>query len=187
MRTGFFLSAVFQSVDFAILVDICGIHFYNHLPGEIILKLLFAAVIFIAAVISPAITHSNTVYGFKSEVPSAFQDTSSTFKLTKGDSAALQAPFSLDESVNAQVTYMKNCQMCHGVDRMGASAPSLYRLDKRVNFNYFKDIVSAGRAQMPGFRLLDSKTLVALYKYLSDLPVKDTSQKPIEKDQKKEK
>ena len=73
---------------------------------------------------------------------------------------------------------MKNCYICHGADRTGGSGPSLYRLNNRVHYNYFKNIVTVGRAQMPGFRLLDSKTLIALYKYLSDLPVGQALLKP---------
>jgi quinoprotein glucose dehydrogenase len=146
--------------------------------GKTVLKLLFVSAIMIPGIMKWATAHGSGANRLKTAGYSTFQDTSAAFKLSKEDSAALQMPFSLNESVNAQVAYMRNCHMCHGVDRMGASGPSLYHLNNRINFNYFKNIVSIGRAQMPGFRLLDSKTLIALYKYLSDLPVNDVSKKP---------
>lgn len=102
----------------------------------------------------------------------AFQDTLGDKKSPKSDPAELKKPLSVNESATAQVAYMVNCHACHGVDRMGASGPSLYNLNKRVSFNEFQAITSAGRAQMPGFRLLDEKTIIALYKFLSDLPIK---------------
>lgn len=102
----------------------------------------------------------------------ASQDTLCDKKSPKSDPAGLKKPLSVNESATAQVAYMVNCHACHGVDRMGASGPSLYNLNKRVSFNEFKSIITAGRAQMPGFRLLDEKTIVALYKFLSGFPVK---------------
>ncbi|HEY0668992.1 MAG TPA: cytochrome c [Sphingobacteriaceae bacterium] len=102
----------------------------------------------------------------------ASKDTLCDKKLLKGDPAELKKPLSVNESATAQVAYMVNCHACHGVDRMGASGPSLYNLSKRVSFNEFKAITSAGRAQMPGFRLLDEKTIITLYKFLSDFPIK---------------
>lgn len=90
--------------------------------------------------------------------------------------AALRTPMTLQESATAQVAYMVNCRACHGIDRMGASAPSLYKLNNRVTFKEFITVVDAGSSQMPGFPRLDDKTRIALYKYLSEIPVQADQQ-----------
>lgn len=184
MKTGFFLSLFFGRLTLTILVLLlagnlmASSNLKRFVKAQTVLQLTLITV-FIVAGIDLAIVRGNNFADSKPKTSYAIiQDTLSA---SKQDSTALLKPFSLNESVIGQVAYMKNCHMCHGVDRMGASAPSLYHLNNRVTFNYFKNIVSAGRAQMPGFRLIDDQTLIALYKYLSDLTVNEAFSRPVRK------
>jgi quinoprotein glucose dehydrogenase len=72
-----------------------------------------------------------------------------------------------------QDVYDRTCAACHGSNRgaPGNGPPSLGGIDGRFTFDSFRQIVLAGRAEMPAFPNLDNEGLTALYTYLSGPPV----------------
>jgi quinoprotein glucose dehydrogenase len=66
-----------------------------------------------------------------------------------------------------QVIFQQNCQVCHGVDRMGSStAPSLVGIGSRLGAEEFSELLAAGRGDMPAFPGLVGADVAALYAFL---------------------
>jgi quinoprotein glucose dehydrogenase len=64
--------------------------------------------------------------------------------------------------------YEERCQPCHGVNgaRPAGGPPTLAGVDRRLDFEGFRQVVLAGRAEMPAFADLDSGALKALFAFL---------------------
>src|SRR5690606_19972002 len=70
-----------------------------------------------------------------------------------------------------QSVYVKNCVMCHGVNREGGGMyPSLLGLHERLTKAELKDNIVSGSGRMPSFGHLSPKELKALMAYLMELP-----------------
>jgi quinoprotein glucose dehydrogenase len=68
---------------------------------------------------------------------------------------------------SGQAIFQHNCQVCHGVDRMGsATAPSLVGVGSRLGPEEFSQLLAAGRGDMPAFPGLASADVAALYSFL---------------------
>jgi quinoprotein glucose dehydrogenase len=66
--------------------------------------------------------------------------------------------------------YEERCQACHGVNGAGAESgpPALAGVKSRLGFASFRQVVLAGRAEMPAFPDLDNTSLNALLAYLDN-------------------
>ena len=70
-----------------------------------------------------------------------------------------------------QSVYVKNCVMCHGVNREGGGMyPSLLGLNERLTKAELKDNIVSGSGRMPAFGHLSPKELKSLMAYLMELP-----------------
>ncbi|WP_194776219.1 outer membrane protein assembly factor BamB family protein [Pararhodonellum marinum] len=66
--------------------------------------------------------------------------------------------------------YASSCQTCHGADMSGGSGPSLLNIGEQLFYDEFKNTITNGKGQMPGFVHVDEETLRALYRYLGGNP-----------------
>jgi quinoprotein glucose dehydrogenase len=93
------------------------------------------------------------------------QDWPSIYKLSLQQPAPSGRVFGL----TGQAVYAQNCQACHGPDRGGTSvAPSLVGISGRYGFEDFRQVVAAGKGEMPAFANLDPTALSGLYAFLGD-------------------
>jgi quinoprotein glucose dehydrogenase len=71
------------------------------------------------------------------------------------------------ESATGKTIFTSTCQACHGADRQGrGEAPSLMDIDSRFNLDEFKQVLSAGKGDMPAFPSLSGANQDAIYAYL---------------------
>jgi len=75
--------------------------------------------------------------------------------------------------------YEKRCQPCHGPEGIGSASgpPALTGIGARLGVNAFRQVVLAGRGEMPAFSDLDNSAISALLEYLGKPGVTD---KPIQ-------
>lgn len=65
--------------------------------------------------------------------------------------------------------YVQRCQGCHGANFAGSPAvSSLIGLSSKMTFDDFKQVVLAGRSEMPAFPYLDTAGLRSLYDFISN-------------------
>jgi quinoprotein glucose dehydrogenase len=71
-------------------------------------------------------------------------------------------------SLPGQAVYEQRCAACHGANGAGSGLgpPALANIGARLGFDSFRQIVLAGRAEMPAFPDLDNAALNSLYGYL---------------------
>ena len=69
-----------------------------------------------------------------------------------------------------QAIYEQRCAACHGAKgaSSGLGPPALANIGARLGFDSFRQVVLAGRAEMPAFSDLDNAALNALYGYLGN-------------------
>jgi quinoprotein glucose dehydrogenase len=96
-----------------------------------------------------------------------------------------EATMSPTDIKKAKEFYISACQTCHGENMVGGLGPSLVNAGQRTFFDDFKNIITNGRGQMPGFTHVDDQTLTALYRYMGGNPARrfpfgriDTTKKP---------
>jgi len=71
------------------------------------------------------------------------------------------------ESTTGKAIFNSTCQACHGANREGrGEAPSLVDIDSRFNLDEFKQVLSAGKGDMPAFPSLSGANQDAIYAYL---------------------
>lgn len=96
------------------------------------------------------------------------QEYASVYKLKKVEPAKID--LSENEIKSVKLFYRSTCQTCHGEDMVGGVGPSLVNIGQHMFYDEFKNIVTTGRGQMPGFVHVDEETLRALYRYLGGNP-----------------
>jgi quinoprotein glucose dehydrogenase len=99
------------------------------------------------------------------------QDWPTIYKLSLDDPLAARASAGGGPSATAdpgRPIYEERCQPCHGVNgaRSAAGPPTLAGINRRLDFEAFRQVVLAGRAEMPAFADLDGSTLTALFAFL---------------------
>jgi quinoprotein glucose dehydrogenase len=92
------------------------------------------------------------------------QEYASVYKLSKTKPPGANLSENDVKKVNA--LYVSSCQSCHGVNMTGGAGPALVNAGQRIFFDEFKNIITNGKGQMPGFNHIDEATLTALYRYL---------------------
>jgi glucose dehydrogenase len=66
-----------------------------------------------------------------------------------------------------RAAYNQNCAACHGADRAGsAGGPTLAGIGTRLALEDFRQVVLAGRGQMPAFPNLDDQNVSSLFTFL---------------------
>jgi quinoprotein glucose dehydrogenase len=100
------------------------------------------------------------------------QDWPTIYKLSLEDplAARVSAGSAASPDRQGRAIYEGRCQACHGVNGAGSPVgpPALAGIDRRVAFDAFRQVVLAGRAEMPAFADLDGTSLNAVYAFLSD-------------------
>jgi quinoprotein glucose dehydrogenase len=81
-----------------------------------------------------------------------------------------QSSLTENDIKKVRTLYTNTCQTCHGENMAGGVGPSLVNAGQRIFFEEFKNIVTEGRGQMPGFNHIDEQTLTALYRYVGGNP-----------------
>jgi quinoprotein glucose dehydrogenase len=74
----------------------------------------------------------------------------------------LQIPYGASLETLGHAIYNQMCQGCHGPNRAGVRSP------KDIGFDKFKQIVTSGEGEMPGFSDIPAHYLDALAAYISD-------------------
>jgi quinoprotein glucose dehydrogenase len=79
--------------------------------------------------------------------------------------AAARAP-----GQQGRALYEERCQACHGPNGAGSALgpPKLAGVNTRLAFDAFRQVVLAGKAQMPAFPDVDNTALTAMFAFLSD-------------------
>jgi quinoprotein glucose dehydrogenase len=76
-----------------------------------------------------------------------------------------------DEVEKAKALYSSTCRSCHGDNMTGRGiAPSIVNAGQRMTLDEFKNLLVAGKGQMPGFAHIDEQRVTALYRYLGGNP-----------------
>jgi quinoprotein glucose dehydrogenase len=99
------------------------------------------------------------------------QDWPTIYKLSLEDPLGRPSSRRGGASSSGQALYDRRCAACHGANASGSSMgpPALAGINARFRFDSFRQVVLAGRAEMPAFSDLDDASLTALYGYLSGL------------------
>lgn len=74
----------------------------------------------------------------------------------------LRVPHGVNLETQGHAIYNQTCQACHGVDRRGILSP------KNIGIDKFRQIVTNGEGEMPGFSSLPSRYVDALAAYISN-------------------
>ncbi len=97
------------------------------------------------------------------------QDWPTIYKLSPKD--PFSEPSSRGDAGNQQgrAIYERRCQGCHGAGGAGSASgpPALTDIGARLGANAFRQVVVAGRGEMPGFADLDSSAISALLEFLN--------------------
>jgi quinoprotein glucose dehydrogenase len=101
------------------------------------------------------------------------QDWPTIYKLSLEDPLAVRANAAGSGTAadrRGRALYEGRCQTCHGVNGAGSGIgpPALASIDRRFEFDAFRQVVLAGRAEMPAFPDLDATSLNALFAFLGD-------------------
>jgi quinoprotein glucose dehydrogenase len=97
------------------------------------------------------------------------QEYASIYKLNKVGPPKID--LSQNEIKRVKAFYTNTCQTCHGVNMAGGVGPSLVNIGQQMFYDEFKNVVTNGRGQMPGFVHVDEETLRALYRYVGGNPM----------------
>ncbi len=89
---------------------------------------------------------------------------------------------------SGQGLYLSSCQACHKADHSGGIGPQLLDVQSRYDFAKFRQLMHAGKGEMPAFPHLDEDKVRSLYNYLrndssameSARNVRPVDKKPIE-------
>ena len=98
------------------------------------------------------------------------QDWPTIYKLSLDDPLAARAGGAGGAAADqpGRTIYEGRCQTCHGMDAAGSAGgpPALAGINSRFEFDAFRQVVLAGRAEMPAFPDLDGPALNTLFTFL---------------------
>ncbi len=71
-----------------------------------------------------------------------------------------------DMAQSGKGLYVSSCQACHKPDRSGGIGPQLLDFETRFDFAKFRQLMHAGKGEMPAFPHLDEGKVRSLFNYL---------------------
>ncbi len=72
------------------------------------------------------------------------------------------------QALAGRAVFVENCQLCHGADLKGGTAPALADISLKMGMDAVKVIVQGGKDAMPSFSKLSATEINDLMAYLSD-------------------